>query len=81
MSVDMCRYYVSIDVIDLSILISMPRSSYQKLKILRDAAVISNILIIQWKKMAITLWNLIEASILCLNAICVLHEERFLAKG
>ncbi|KAK7868542.1 hypothetical protein R5R35_004824 [Gryllus longicercus] len=30
--------------------------------------------------MAITLWNLYEASLLCLNAICVLHEERFLAK-
>ncbi|EFA05304.2 immediate early response 3-interacting protein 1 [Tribolium castaneum] len=30
--------------------------------------------------MAFTLWNLFEASILCLNAICILHEERFLAK-
>ncbi|XP_044736584.1 immediate early response 3-interacting protein 1 [Chrysoperla carnea] len=28
----------------------------------------------------ITLWNLLEASVLCLNAICVLHEERFLSK-
>lgn len=28
-----------------------------------------------------TLWSLIEASMLCLNAICILHEERFLAKG
>lgn len=28
-----------------------------------------------------TLWTLIEASLLCLNAVCVLHEERFLAKG
>lgn len=27
-----------------------------------------------------TLWSLIEASLLCLNAVCVLHEERFLAK-
>ncbi|XP_055690607.1 immediate early response 3-interacting protein 1 [Lutzomyia longipalpis] len=27
-----------------------------------------------------TLWNLIEASLLCLNAVCILHEERFLAK-
>ncbi|XP_055377005.1 immediate early response 3-interacting protein 1 [Condylostylus longicornis] len=27
-----------------------------------------------------TLWTLVEASLLCLNAICVLHEERFLAK-
>ncbi|KAM7356961.1 immediate early response 3-interacting protein 1 [Cochliomyia hominivorax] len=27
-----------------------------------------------------TLWTLIEASLLCLNAVCVLHEERFLAK-
>ncbi|CAB3385096.1 Hypothetical predicted protein [Cloeon dipterum] len=30
--------------------------------------------------MAFTLWTLFEASLLCLNAICVLHEERFLAK-
>ncbi|KAJ3641074.1 hypothetical protein Zmor_027596 [Zophobas morio] len=30
--------------------------------------------------MAFTLWNLFEASILCLNAICILHEERFLSK-
>ncbi|XP_031330042.1 immediate early response 3-interacting protein 1 [Photinus pyralis] len=30
--------------------------------------------------MAITLWNLFEASLLCLNAVCVLHEERFLVK-
>ncbi|XP_034256203.1 immediate early response 3-interacting protein 1 [Thrips palmi] len=28
--------------------------------------------------MAFTLWNLLEASILILNAVCVLHEERFL---
>lgn len=28
-----------------------------------------------------TLWTLIEASMLCLNAVCILHEERFLAKG
>lgn len=28
-----------------------------------------------------TLWSLIEASLLCLNAVCILHEERFLAKG
>ncbi|EDS36938.1 conserved hypothetical protein [Culex quinquefasciatus] len=27
-----------------------------------------------------TLWSLIEASLLCLNAVCILHEERFLAK-
>uniref|UniRef100_A0A1L8DD25 Immediate early response 3-interacting protein 1 n=1 Tax=Nyssomyia neivai TaxID=330878 RepID=A0A1L8DD25_9DIPT len=27
-----------------------------------------------------TLWNLIEASLLCLNAVCILHEERFLAR-
>jgi len=27
-----------------------------------------------------TLWTLLEASMLCLNAICILHEERFLAK-
>lgn len=31
--------------------------------------------------MAFTLWNLFEASILCLNAICILHEERFLSKS
>ncbi|XP_014273135.1 immediate early response 3-interacting protein 1 isoform X2 [Halyomorpha halys] len=30
--------------------------------------------------MAVTLWGLLEASILFLNAVCVLHEERFLAK-
>ncbi|XP_047003866.1 immediate early response 3-interacting protein 1 [Schistocerca americana] len=30
--------------------------------------------------MAFTLWNLFEASLLCLNAVCILHEERFLAK-
>lgn len=28
-----------------------------------------------------TLWSLIEATMLCLNAVCILHEERFLAKG
>ncbi|GAB0088555.1 Immediate early response 3-interacting protein 1 [Sergentomyia squamirostris] len=27
-----------------------------------------------------TLWNLVEASLLCLNAVCILHEERFLSK-
>ncbi|KAG5676789.1 hypothetical protein PVAND_006597 [Polypedilum vanderplanki] len=27
-----------------------------------------------------TLWSLIEATLLCLNAVCILHEERFLAK-
>lgn len=30
--------------------------------------------------MAFTLWALFEATLLCLNAICVLNEERFLAK-
>ncbi|KAK9687945.1 Yos1-like [Popillia japonica] len=30
--------------------------------------------------MGFTLWNLFEASLLCLNAVCILHEERFLAK-
>ncbi|KAK8760884.1 immediate early response 3-interacting protein 1 [Amblyomma americanum] len=30
--------------------------------------------------MAITLYNLFEASLLCINAIAVLHEERFLKK-
>lgn len=28
-----------------------------------------------------TLWSLVEATLLCLNAVCVLHEERFMAKG
>ncbi|CAG9801055.1 unnamed protein product [Chironomus riparius] len=27
-----------------------------------------------------TLWSLLEATLLCLNAVCILHEERFLAK-
>lgn len=31
--------------------------------------------------MAFTLWTLFEATLLCLNAVCVLNEERFLAKG
>ncbi|KAF6198300.1 hypothetical protein GE061_008058 [Apolygus lucorum] len=30
--------------------------------------------------MAFTLWNLFEATLLVLNAVCVLHEERFLAR-
>ncbi|KAK0171656.1 hypothetical protein PV328_005081 [Microctonus aethiopoides] len=30
--------------------------------------------------MAFTLWTLLEATLLCLNAVCVLHEERFLVK-
>ncbi|XP_043597772.1 immediate early response 3-interacting protein 1 [Bombus pyrosoma] len=30
--------------------------------------------------MAFTLWTLFEATMLCLNAICILNEERFLAK-
>ncbi|KAL6263189.1 immediate early response 3-interacting protein 1 [Pogonomyrmex barbatus] len=30
--------------------------------------------------MAFTLWALYEATLLCLNAICILNEERFLAK-
>ncbi|XP_071450268.1 immediate early response 3-interacting protein 1 [Hetaerina americana] len=30
--------------------------------------------------MAFTLWSLFEATLLCLNAVCVLHEERFLSK-
>ncbi|XP_066245819.1 immediate early response 3-interacting protein 1 [Euwallacea similis] len=30
--------------------------------------------------MAFSLWNLFEASILCLNAICILNEDRFLSK-
>ncbi|XP_045465849.1 immediate early response 3-interacting protein 1 [Harmonia axyridis] len=30
--------------------------------------------------MAFTLWTLFEASLLVLNAICILHEERFLVK-
>ena len=31
--------------------------------------------------MAFGLYTLIEATILCLNAVCILHEERFLAKS
>jgi hypothetical protein len=31
--------------------------------------------------MAFTLWNLFEATLLCLNAVCILHEERFLVKS
>ena len=31
--------------------------------------------------MPFTLWSLCESTLLVLNAICVLHEERFLAKG
>ena len=31
--------------------------------------------------MPFTLWSLCEAALLVVNAICVLHEERFLAKG
>ena len=31
--------------------------------------------------MAFTLWALLEAGLLMVNAICVLHEQRFLAKG
>ncbi|CAG5123454.1 unnamed protein product [Candidula unifasciata] len=30
--------------------------------------------------MAFGLYSLLEATILCLNAVCILHEERFLAK-
>ncbi|ENN81279.1 immediate early response 3-interacting protein 1 [Dendroctonus ponderosae] len=30
--------------------------------------------------MAFSLWNLFEATILCLNAICILNEDRFLNK-
>ncbi|XP_002399679.2 immediate early response 3-interacting protein 1 [Ixodes scapularis] len=30
--------------------------------------------------MAITLYNLFEAALLCVNAIAVLHEKRFLEK-
>ncbi|XP_034178794.1 immediate early response 3-interacting protein 1 [Osmia lignaria lignaria] len=29
--------------------------------------------------MAFTLWSLFEATLLCLNAICILNEERFLS--
>lgn len=31
--------------------------------------------------MAFTLWNLLEAALLCLNAVCILHEDRFLVKS
>ncbi|XP_025421488.1 immediate early response 3-interacting protein 1 [Sipha flava] len=30
--------------------------------------------------MGFSLWSLLEASLLCLNAICILSEERVLAK-
>ncbi|XP_023024039.1 immediate early response 3-interacting protein 1 [Leptinotarsa decemlineata] len=30
--------------------------------------------------MAFTLWNLLEATILCLNSVCILNEDRFLVK-
>uniref|UniRef100_A0A3P9PUH4 Immediate early response 3-interacting protein 1 n=1 Tax=Poecilia reticulata TaxID=8081 RepID=A0A3P9PUH4_POERE len=30
--------------------------------------------------MAFTLYSLIQAAILCINAVAVLHEERFLSK-
>ncbi|CAG9834064.1 unnamed protein product [Diabrotica balteata] len=30
--------------------------------------------------MAFSLWNLFEASLLFLNAVCILNEERFLSK-
>ncbi|XP_018057759.1 PREDICTED: immediate early response 3-interacting protein 1 isoform X1 [Atta colombica] len=33
-----------------------------------------------FSNMAFTLWTLFEATLLCLNAVCVLNEERFLAK-
>lgn len=33
------------------------------------------------EEMALGLYSLIEAVLLCLNAVCVLHEERFLAKS
>lgn len=33
------------------------------------------------KEKMFTLWTLIEASMLMLNAVCILHEERFLAKS
>jgi len=31
--------------------------------------------------MAFTFYSLLEATLLCLNAVCILHEERFLAKS
>lgn len=30
--------------------------------------------------MALTLWALLEAGLLVVNAICILHEQRFLSK-
>ncbi|XP_013389344.1 immediate early response 3-interacting protein 1 [Lingula anatina] len=30
--------------------------------------------------MAFGLYSLLEAMLLCLNAVCILHEERFLSK-
>ena len=32
------------------------------------------------KAMAFTLWALLEAALLVLNSVCILHEQRFLAK-
>jgi len=34
-----------------------------------------------WIIMAFTFYSLLEATLLCLNAVCILHEERFLAKS
>lgn len=31
--------------------------------------------------MGMGLWSLLEAALLVVNAVCVLHEKRFLAKG
>jgi len=30
--------------------------------------------------MAFGLYSLLEATLLCINAVCILHEERFLSK-
>jgi len=32
------------------------------------------------RAMAFTLWALLEAALLALNSVCILHEQRFLAK-
>ena len=32
------------------------------------------------RAMAFTLWALLEAALLVLNSVCILHEQRFLAK-
>ncbi len=37
--------------------------------------------LIKYITMGLSLYSLLEAALLCVNAICILHEERFLAKS